>query len=66
MNDKMQKQLKSMLAEQDKEILKKESEVIKIKKEITELKKDNKKLKSLFRERNTIEEDDIIGGIAEQ
>lgn len=67
MNEKTEKQLNSIISDQEKDIKKKEQQLLTIKEEILDLKKDNKKLKSLFRKRETVDKDDItIGGLAEQ
>jgi len=66
MNEKTEKQLNSIILEQEKEIEKLNNQSKEIKKRIKELLKDNMKLKSLFRQRETVKEDDIVGGIVEQ
>jgi len=62
MNEKTEKQLNSIIKEQLKEIEKLENQDLEIKSKIKELKKDNKKLQSLFRKRESNQDDDIIPG----
>ena len=62
MNEKTEKQLNSIIKEQLKEIEKLEKQDLEIKSKIKELKKDNKKLQSLFRKRESNQDDDIIPG----
>ena len=62
MNDKYEKQLQSMINDIDKEIVKKEELAMTMKEEVRELKKKQKQIKSLFRKRDTVMEDDILPG----